>query len=179
MNESMKIRQYLSDTEVTENVRRALADCWVAVTNAGGAAGFPFPPVDGGDVAPVLERLVGELHADRCRLLTAVDDRGLLGWLVLRRSLDPLIAHRGSLHHVQSHPNCRGEGVGSFLMHHAREIARDEVKVEQLHLAARAGVGLETFYGRLGWREIGRRPGALRLAPEDDRDEILMHLGPL
>ncbi|WP_338072631.1 GNAT family N-acetyltransferase [Halopolyspora algeriensis] len=179
MNESMRIRQHLSDTEVTEDVRRALTDCWVAVTNAGGAAGFPFPPVDDDDVAPALERLVDELHADRCRLLTVVDARGLLGWLVLRRSSDPLITHWGSLHHVQSHPDCRGEGVGSLLMHHAREIARDEMKVEQLHLAARAEVGLETFYGRLGRREIGRWPGALRLAPGDDRDEILMHLEPL
>ncbi|RDV48322.1 hypothetical protein DDV98_29620 [Streptomyces sp. IB2014 011-12] len=36
--------------------------------------------------------------------------------------------------------------------------------LEQLHLAARGGVGLEDFYGRLGWKEIGRWPGALRLA---------------
>jgi hypothetical protein len=46
-------------------------------------------------------------------------------------------------------------------------------------LAARGGVGLEDFYGRLGWKEIGRWPGALRLAPGDDRDEILMILAPL
>ncbi|MGD6741406.1 hypothetical protein ACOKM3_06095 [Streptomyces sp. BH106] len=32
---------------------------------------------------------------------------------------------------------------------------------------------------RFGWKEIGRRPGALRLAPGHDRDEILMHLAPL
>jgi hypothetical protein len=51
--------------------------------------------------------------------------------------------------------------------------------LEQLHLAARGGMGLERFYARLGWREIGRWPGALRLAPGDDRDEILMVLSPL
>ncbi|MFC8257709.1 hypothetical protein ACFUNF_08735 [Streptomyces sp. NPDC057291] len=36
--------------------------------------------------------------------------------------------------------------------------------LQQLRLAARAGAGLENFYGRLRWKEIGRRPGALRLA---------------
>lgn len=38
------------------------------------------------------------------------------------------------------------------------------------------GLRLERFYEHLGWREIGRWPGALRLAPDDDRDEILMCL---
>lgn len=32
---------------------------------------------------------------------------------------------------------------------------------------------------RLGRREVGRWPGALRLAPGDDRDEVLMILAPL
>ncbi|HCA87791.1 MAG TPA: hypothetical protein DEQ61_21410 [Streptomyces sp.] len=49
--------------------------------------------------------------------------------------------------------------------------SRDEMGLEQLHLAARAGVGLEAFYGRLGWKEVGRWLGALRLGPGDDRDE--------
>ncbi len=64
-------------------------------------------------------------------------------------------------------------------MAHARHIACREMGLEQLHLAARGGMGLEHFYARLGWREIGRWPGALRLAPGDDRDEILMVLFPL
>jgi hypothetical protein len=37
-------------------------------------------------------------------------------------------------------------------------------------------VGLEDFHGGLGWKEIGRWPGALRLAAGDDQDEILMAL---
>jgi hypothetical protein len=51
--------------------------------------------------------------------------------------------------------------------------------LEQLRLAVRGGTGLEHFYARLGWTVIGRWPGALRLAPGDDRDEILMLLTPL
>ncbi|WP_405522210.1 hypothetical protein [Streptomyces canus] len=38
--------------------------------------------------------------------------------------------------------------------------------------------GLEDFYGRLGWREAGRWPSALRFAPDDTRDEVLMLLAP-
>jgi hypothetical protein len=38
----------------------------------------------------------------------------------------------------------------------------------------RGGLGLERFYDRLGYREVGRLPGALRVAADDDRDEILM-----
>ena len=51
--------------------------------------------------------------------------------------------------------------------------------LEQLHLAARGGTGLEAFYARLGWREIGRWPNALRLAADDTRDEVLMVLDPI
>jgi len=61
----------------------------------------------------------------------------------------------------------------------ARQIARQEIGLEQLHLAARGGMGLEHFYAKLGRREIGRWPGAVRLAPGDDRDEVLMILAPL
>jgi hypothetical protein len=49
--------------------------------------------------------------------------------------------------------------------------------LEQLRLEARGGEGLEEFYGRLGWKEIGRWPGALRF-DHGDRDEVLMLLAP-
>ncbi|WP_406704854.1 GNAT family N-acetyltransferase [Streptomyces albidoflavus] len=82
-------------------------------------------------------------------------------------------------HHVQTHPELRGRGIGGALMGYVRQVARGELGLEQLHLAARGGAGLEEFYGRLGWRESGRRPGVLRFGPGDDRDEVLMHLAPL
>ena len=81
--------------------------------------------------------------------------------------------------HLQTLPAVRGRGIGSALMMWARRVARQEMGLEQLRLAARGGMGLESFYARLGWREIGRWPKALRLAPNDDRDEILMLLTPL
>ncbi|MFE2051563.1 hypothetical protein ACFXAS_24090 [Streptomyces sp. NPDC059459] len=59
------------------------------------------------------------------------------------------------------------------------EIELPRLAGSSLHLAARGEEGLKDFHSRLGWREIGRRPGALRLAPDDTRDEVLMLLDPL
>jgi hypothetical protein len=64
-------------------------------------------------------------------------------------------------------------------MMYARQVAREEMGLEQLRLAVRGGTGLERFYTRPGWTVTGRWPGALRLAPGDDRGEILMILAPL
>ncbi|MFG2409858.1 GNAT family N-acetyltransferase [Streptomyces brevispora] len=171
--------QIVRPHEITAELKRELIDCWITVTNAGGAAGFPFPPVDTDHVAPVADRLIADLDPDRSRLLLAAIDGSLAGWLNIRRDINPLVVHWGTINHLQSHTSFRGRSIGTALMNRAREIARDEMNLEQLHLAARGGVGLEDFYGRLGWKEIGRWPGALRLAPDDDRDEILMILAPL
>ncbi|MEV6758609.1 GNAT family N-acetyltransferase [Streptomyces sp. NPDC051214] len=177
--DSLVFQQLTTPGDVTPRLRRALAECWVEVTNAGGAAGFPFPPVDVADVIPALDRIVDALSPDTSRRLTATADGALAGWLNVRRDRFDLIAHWGTLHHVQTRTAVRGRGIGLALMQEVRRIARDEMGLEQLRLAARGDVGLEDFYGRLGWREVGRWPAALRLAPDDDRDEILMLLAPL
>lgn len=177
--EPVALRQIIRVDDVTQELTRELVDCWVSVSNAGGAVGFPFPPVDAGQVEPAAQRLVTALDPQCSRLVLATVGGLLAGWLNLRRSPDPLIAHWGTVHHVQSHPSFRGRGIGSALMNYARQIAREDMGLQQLRLEARAGVHLEEFYGRLGWKEIGRWPGALRLAPDDDRDEILMVLDPL
>ncbi|WP_228640892.1 GNAT family N-acetyltransferase [Microtetraspora sp. AC03309] len=169
-------RQIADRREMSPELRRELIECWVTVSNAGGAAGFPFPPVGFDEVASVADQLIAGLDPRRSRFLLAFVDGVLAGWLNVRRDVNPLIAHWGTVHHVQTHTDFRGRGVGAALMHRVRDLAREELGLEQLHLAARGGVGLEGFYGRLGWKEIGRRPGALRLAPGDDRDEILMML---
>lgn len=171
--------QYFNPAQVSTGLRQDIIDCWITVTNAGGAAGFPFPPVDASIVAPVADDLIAGLSPDRSRLIVARAGGALAGWVLLRRHRDPVIAHWGTINHLQTLPACRGQGVGGTLMMSARQIARQEMGLEQLHLAARGGMGLERFYAKLGWREIGRWPGALRLAPDGDRDEILMILTPL
>ena len=46
--------------------------------------------------------------------------------------------------------------------------------LEQLMLTTRGGTGVEGFYERFGYSIVGRHPGAIRLAPGDDRDEIIL-----
>ncbi|MGE7391183.1 N-acetyltransferase family protein [Streptomyces sp. NPDC004126] len=165
--------------EVTPGLRAELVDCWIAVTNSGGAAGFPFPPVREDVVAPAVDALVARLHPHGGRLVLARTGGALAGWVALHRDPHRLVGHWGTVHHLQTRPGLRGRGIGSALMRELRRAAREELGLEQLHLAARGGEGLEEFYARLGWREVGRWPGALRLAPEDTRDEVLMLLAPL
>jgi GNAT superfamily N-acetyltransferase len=171
--------QYVDPAQISARLRQDIIACWIAVSNAGGAAGFPFPPVDASIVAPVADELFAGLSPDRSRLVVAHDGDALAGWVHLWRHPNPVVAHWGTISHLQALPAVRGRGVGSALMRSATQIAREEMSLEQLHLAARGGMGLERFYAKLGWREIGRWPGALRLAPGDDRDEILMILDPL
>ncbi|MEU1232035.1 GNAT family N-acetyltransferase [Streptomyces sp. NPDC005828] len=178
-DDSPLFTQYTSPEELPDGLVPALADCWTEVSDAGGAAGFPFPPVDPAEVAAAVDRIVTGLDPASSRLVVATVDGALAGWLCLRRDPHPLVAHWGTLHHVQTRLGVRGRGIGAGLVRRARVIAREEMGLEQLRLAARGGIGLEGFYGRLGWREIGRWPGALRLAVDDDRDEILMVLAPL
>jgi hypothetical protein len=59
------------------------------------------------------------------------------------------------------------------LMTGVHEIARGR-GWEFLHLTARGGTGLDDFYRNLGYTEVGRLPGAIRVAPGDDRDEIIL-----
>ncbi|MEU9199044.1 GNAT family N-acetyltransferase [Streptomyces sp. NPDC048332] len=179
MTAAPAFQQLVSPDDVTPRIRRALTECWVEVTNAGGAAGFPFPPVDADTVASALDRIIELLSPDTSRLLVATVDGELAGWLNVRRDPFRLIAHWGTLHHVQTRTAVRGRGVGRALMEEVRRAAKEEMGLEQLRLAVRSEVGLEDFYGRLGWKEVGRWPGALRLAAGEDRDEILMILAPL
>ncbi|SNT57257.1 Acetyltransferase (GNAT) domain-containing protein [Streptosporangium subroseum] len=177
MDERVSVFQQITDQhEMSPDLRRELIECWITVSNAGGAAGFPFPPVSFDQVALVTDQLIAGLDSQRSRLLLAFVDETLAGWLNVRRDVNPLITHWGTVHHVQTHTGFRGRGIGAALMHRLGDVAREEMGLEQLHLAARGGMGLEDFYGRLGWKEIGRWPGALRLMPGDDRDEILMML---
>jgi GNAT superfamily N-acetyltransferase len=175
----LDIIQLTHPSDADPALRQELTSCWIAITNAGGAAGFPFPPVNASHVAPAVDALAARLDPRRKRILLARVNDSLAGWVALSRDPNPLIAHWGTVNHLQSQLAHRNQGIGSALMRRLREVARDEMGLEQLHLAVRGGTGLEEFYARLGWRVTGRWPGKLRLAPDDTRDEILMILTPL
>jgi hypothetical protein len=58
-------------------------------------------------------------------------------------------------------------------MREADGLAR-KMGLDALQVTVRSGSGTEKFYARLGYSEVGRVPAALRVAPGDDRDEIIM-----
>ncbi|MDH2388375.1 GNAT family N-acetyltransferase [Streptomyces sp. HNM0663] len=188
----VEYRQFCRDRDITLALREQLAECWLGVANAGGAVlapEFGRPPVRAADVSLAVDRLLGHLDPRSARLLVAVApeaeteteteaavEAAVAGWLIVRRDMHPLVAHCGVVNHVQTHLKHRGRGIGVELMRRVRDVAREEMGLERLRLSTRGGMGLEGFYRRLRWVEVGRWPGLLRLAPGDDRDEILMDL---
>ena len=159
-------------SEVDDVLRRELLTCWTDVTNAGGSVGF-VPPVTEDDVEPVLDRLLDGVHSGRhvLALLTAGGETA--GFASLVGSSSPLRRHWATVLRVQVHPSRQGHGLGRVLMGGVHEIARAR-GWEFLRLTARGGTGVDAFYRGLGYTEVGRVPGAIRVAPGDDREEILL-----
>jgi GNAT superfamily N-acetyltransferase len=146
-------------SEIPDALRAELVDIWTDATNAGGAIGF---------VAPV----------DR----DAVDARAFRGFTVGKDLLlvgsdqFSLMDHTRILKTVVVHPKHQGKGYGAELMRAAEDLARTLDGVEMLHLTCRGGLGLEHFYSKCGYTEVGRIPRLLRVAADDYRDEIHMAL---
>ena len=159
-------------TAVDDVLRRELLCCWTDVINAGGAVGF-VPPVTEDDVAPVLDKLLEGVHSGRDVLALLTVDGETAGFAALVGSSSPLHRHWAMVLRVQVHPSRQGAGLGRVLMTGAHDIARAH-GWEFLSLSARGGTGVDGFYRGLGYREYGRLPGAIRVGPDDDRDEILL-----
>ena len=159
-------------SDVDDDLRQDLLRCWIDVTNAGGAVGF-VPPVTGDDVVPLLDRLLDGVRSGRDVLALLTVDGATAGFASVVGSLSPLRRHWGTVLRVQVHPSRQGQGLGRVLMAGVHEIARGR-GWEFLHLTARGGTGIDDFYRNLGYTEVGRLPGAIRVAPGDDRDEIIL-----
>jgi len=153
-----------------------IAKCWQEVSNAGGAVGFPFPPVEFDDVLARTEQMVSSLDPFLRRLLIATVDDDLAGWLVLSGNDAPLTSHWATVERVQTDLTFRGTGVGRALMEEVSRAAAEDLKLKSLHIEVRGGAGLEGFYETLGWNKVGRWPGSLRFGDDDYRDIVLMTL---
>ena len=70
-------------------------------------------------------------------------------------------------------PELQGRGAGRLLLEGLHTTAAD-LGLEQLMLTTRGGTGVEGFYERVGYTVVGRHPGAIRLEPGDDRDELML-----
>ncbi|MFI5840127.1 GNAT family N-acetyltransferase [Catenuloplanes sp. NPDC051500] len=162
------------DPELDERLREEIVDLWHAASEAGGAVGF-VPPVERDAVAALARATFVGLEDGEDRLLVGHDDGRLVGLLFFASNRFHLRMHWRTLKRVMIHPATQGRGYGRALLAEAERVARAS-GWEALHLTVRAGNGTERFYQRAGYKEVGRLPGAIRVAPGDDRDEIHMWL---
>jgi GNAT superfamily N-acetyltransferase len=162
------------DPPLTEELREWMVALWVEVTNAGGAVGF-VPTVTAEDVRPTAEAAFAGVEAALDHLLIGVDDGRLVALLFVTDNRFNLKDHWRVLKRVMVTPGSQGKGYGAALMREAAEVGR-KMGLAGLQVTVRGGQGTEGFYAKLGYTETGRLPGAIRVAEDDDRDEIFMWL---
>jgi GNAT superfamily N-acetyltransferase len=165
---------FVLDPPLTADLRDRIIALWPDVTNAGGAVGF-VAPVTTADVRVVAEQAFAGVVDGHDRLLLGFDQDRLVALAFLTDNRFVLKAHWRVLKRVMVTPGSQGRGYGAALMRESARVAR-EMGLVGLQVTVRGGHGLEGFYASLGYREVGRLPGGLRVAPGDDRDEILMWL---
>ncbi|MEU4150332.1 GNAT family N-acetyltransferase [Streptomyces sp. NPDC026659] len=164
------------DPEISPTLRDGLLDLWTDVTNAGGAVGF-VPPVTREEVRPEVVRSLAQLAQGRSRLLVGHDEEGrVAATAFLTPNTHRLRTHWIWLYTVMVHPKHQGLGYGRDLMAAAADAARSLGGIEAIRVGCRGGLGLERFYTSCGYREVGRVPGAIRVAPGDDRDDVTLLL---
>lgn len=170
----MKYQVVEPDEALDPGLRADLLDTWIAATDAGGAVGFT-PPAPVQQVAETLDEALGRVAAglDLLGVLHTGERYAGMGLLVDKGSA--LNIHWRTVLRVMVHPQHQGSGAGRVLMEGLRGSAVD-LGLEQLELTIRDGLGLEKFYGPLGYRVVGTHPRAIRVTPDDYRDEIMLVL---
>jgi GNAT superfamily N-acetyltransferase len=153
-------------------LREDLLDTWVAVTDAGGAVGF-VPPADRVAIGATLDAALERVADGRDALGVLRQREAAVGMGFLVRHSSALRQHWRTVLRVMVAPELQGQGAGAQLLEGLHTIARG-LSLEQLQLTVRGGTGVEGFYERFGYTIVGRHPGAVRVAPGDDRDEILL-----
>ncbi|MFE7974645.1 GNAT family N-acetyltransferase [Streptomyces shenzhenensis] len=164
------------DPAVTPALRDGVVELWTNVSNAGGAVGF-VPPVSREEIRPELVRHLVAMAEGRTRLLVGQDAAGeVAATAFLTFNTHRLMRHWVWLYTVMVHPKHQGRGHGRDLLAAAADAARGFDGITAIRLTCRGGLGLERFYGGCGYKEVGRVPGAIRVADGDDRDDITMLL---
>ncbi|MGF0170974.1 N-acetyltransferase family protein [Streptomyces sp. Marseille-Q5077] len=164
------------DPAVTPDLRDGILDLWTDVSNAGGAVGF-VPPVTREAIRPELVRHFVGMAEGRCRLLVGQDEAGeVSATAFFTFNTHRLMTHWTWLYTVMVHPRHQGKGYGRDLLTAAERAARTFDGIEAIRLTCRGGLGLENFYGSCGYKEVGRIPDAIRVAPGDDREDVIMLL---
>lgn len=153
-------------------LRADLLDIWVAVTNAGGSVGFTAPS-SARQIAPTLDVALARVAAGHDALGVLRAPHGVVGMGLLVDRGTELCRHWRTVLRVMVHPDHQGTGAGLLLMQGLHLLGR-QLGLEHLLLSVRDGQGTEGFYARLGYTAVGRHRKAIRVAPGDDRDEIML-----
>lgn len=168
--------RFVLDPPVTPELHGQLLRLWTDVSNAGGAVGF-VPPVTTEDVRPELRLHLAGMAGGAVRLLVALDAAGgAVGTVFFGFNRPAPMRHWVWLYTVMLHPHWQGGGAGRELLAAAADAARGMDGIEALRLTCRSGTGLEDFYARCGYREVGRVPQALKVDSDDLRDDVTMWL---
>ena len=168
------------DPELTPELRSEIVDLWTGVSNAGGAVGF-VPPVTPELVRPTADRQFAGVTDGPDRLLVGRAPDGAPGAgrvaavVFFEDQRFDLMTHWRLLKRVMVAVDAQGRGYGRELLAQAELLAR-EWGLSGLRLTLRGGLGLEDFYTRSGYQEVGRVPGAIRTAPGVEHDDVTMWL---
>ncbi|MFD9356908.1 GNAT family N-acetyltransferase [Streptomyces sp. NPDC060031] len=164
------------DPVVDGALRDGITELWTEVSNAGGAVGF-VPPVTVDDIRPELVKHLAAMAEGRHRLVVGRGADGrVLATAFLALNTHRLQTHWAWAYTVMVSPALQGRGAGRELMAAVADAARTIEGIEAIRLGCRGGLGLEHFYAACGYKEVGRVPEAIRVAPGDDRDDITMLL---
>ncbi|MFD7258492.1 GNAT family N-acetyltransferase [Streptomyces sp. NPDC059874] len=164
------------DPVIDPALRDGILRLWADVSNAGGAVGF-VPPVTADDIRPALIKQLAAVADGGTRLLVGHDEQGeVAATAFLTHNTHRLQLHWLRAYTVMVHPRHQGKGYGRDLMAATEAAARSIEGIDAIRLGCRGGHGLEHFYAACGYKEVGRVPGAIRVAENDDRDDITMLL---
>ncbi len=161
------------DPELTPELVERLEDIWLAVGNAGGSVGTPLDATKE-DVRTISTKAFRSVEEGDDHLVVVYVDGEAAGFAFLTHNPGLLFTHWAIVKRLQVHPSMQSRGIGTALMQEITSIARDRLGLEQLQLTVRGKTGTESFYARFGYEVVGRIPGAIRVAPGDDRDMIYM-----
>ena len=156
----------------SDGLHEQLLEMWVRVTDAGGAVGF-VAPADRTAVARLLDVSLARVRSGENHLGVIRRDATAVGMGFLVSDGSPLRTHWRTVLRLMVEPELQGTGAGRILLEGLHGLAV-ELGLEHLTLTVRGGLGIEGFYARFGYTIVGRHPGAIRVSPGDDRDELIM-----
>ncbi len=140
---------------VSDSDLRALSQLLVDTVESGDAVSF-LSPLTLEDAEDWWRRTISTAHS-RAIFLVARDAEGIVGTVQLHPAWAPNQPHRAEIVKLLVHRRTRRTGLGTRLMQHIEDAARD-AGFRLLTLDAKRGGAAERLYRRTGWTAVGAIP---------------------